>query len=289
VTQSAAEIRRVLQEQAARFSYSPRIQAAATHLLGRGKLYRPRLALATLGAIAQPDATGGASLVPLVTPLELIHTFTLIHDDLPCMDDADLRRGVPAVHMEYGEAIAVLAGDALCTMAFQVLARQPAAISADQRLRLVEALAEATQWVVAGQDRDLAAEGQELGVEALVELHRLKTGALLGACCEFGGILAGWDVEEAARLRELGWHIGLLFQIRDDLLSATGTEAELGKSVGTDEAKQKSTFVRALGVDGAKRFAEDELHELFRLIRALPLWNAKVLEETAQEAYWRET
>jgi geranylgeranyl diphosphate synthase type II len=222
------------------------LNRAMGHLLGRGKLFRPLLVLAAARAVS-----GGAvaELLPLATPVELIHTFTLIHDDLPAMDDAQLRRGVPAVHLAYDEATAVLAGDALLSWALYLLGTEPPDLPASTRLALVAEASFATKEVVEGQMLDLAGEGQHLDLAELEHLHSKKTGALLGACCALGALLAGASPVAVDELRQLGIQIGLAFQIRDDLLSLQSTEEEMGKTLETDTAKHKSTYPRLLGLD----------------------------------------
>jgi geranylgeranyl pyrophosphate synthase len=225
------------------------LQQAALHLLGRGKLYRPLLVLATAEAVSGCSADQHAGLAAAV---ELIHTFTLIHDDLPCMDDADLRRGLATVHREYGEATAVLAADALHALAFEVLARPQVAVPSEVQLALQFDLAVAVRAVIEGQSLDLQAEGQAASLQQLEEIHRQKTGALLGACCSIGARLGGAEANVAARLRDIGVQLGLAFQIRDDLLSLQSSEAVAGKTLTTDVAKAKATYPALLGIEGAE-------------------------------------
>lgn len=251
------------------------LAAAMVHLVGRGKLFRPVLALATHRAVNGADPR---PVLALATPLELIHTFTLIHDDLPCMDDADLRRGVPAVHIDHGEALAVLAGDALLNYAIKLIAEEPADIAPEARLRLIQAATEATHSVVEGQVLDLQGEGRQLTLAELQRMHRLKTGALIGASCETGAILAGLGVAPVARLREFGERLGLAFQIRDDLLSLESTEAVMGKTLSTDEVKAKSTYPRLLGRAGAHRELDRTLGDLRTLLANLDLAEPRLLE-----------
>jgi geranylgeranyl pyrophosphate synthase len=227
----------------------PQLRTAAGHLLGRGKLFRPLLALATHYAVSKCDP---AAFVPFATALELIHTFTLIHDDLPCMDDAGLRRGVASVHVAHGEALALLAGDALLNLALYRLATAGPDIAAALRSRLIISATHATHLVVEGQVLDLQGEGSDWSESALEQLHRGKTGALLGACCEFGALTAGADEGLIAALHELGVNIGLAFQMRDDLLSIVGDEAAVGKTLSTDADKAKATYPRMLGLEAAQ-------------------------------------
>ena len=258
-------IREALQHQLQRVGV-PQLQAAMAHLLGRGKLFRPLLALITYDALhgGEPEA-----VLRLVTPLELIHTFTLIHDDLPCMDDAELRRGVPAVHRQFGEANAVLAGDALANLALHLIASETAPVTAEVRLLLVRSATRATAAVVEGQMLDLLGERRRLSADELERMERLKTGALIGACCETGALLAGGSADLVTSLLAIGERIGLAFQVRDDLLSIEATEEQAGKTLSTDLKKEKSTYVRALGLEGARHYLErliavaaDEIHTL---------------------------
>lgn len=250
------------------------LKAAMAHLTGRGKLFRPILALATCRAVTGADPLG---YLALATPLELIHTFTLIHDDLPCMDDADLRRGVPAVHLAYDEALAVLAGDALLNYAIKLLAEVPSELTDTARLRMILAATEATHAVVEGQVLDLQGEGRRLTLLEMQRMHGLKTGALIGACCETGAILAGLDHAAAAALHRFGAKLGLAFQIRDDLLSVESSEAAMGKTLTTDEDKEKSTYPRLLGLDAAHRELDQTLDDLQSQLSGLGLVEPQLL------------
>ncbi|MEL6479863.1 MAG: polyprenyl synthetase family protein [Pseudomonadota bacterium] len=197
--------------------------------------------------------------------LECLHAYSLVHDDMPCMDDDDLRRGKPTVHRVWDEATAVLAGDALQTLAFEILA-DPAthgdgAIRAQLCLRLAQASGAA--GMVGGQALDLAAEkaGAPLGADAVKRLQALKTGALIEVAAELGAVVAGASGDAVARVRAYARALGEAFQIADDLLDVTGTEAEVGKRVGKDAAAGKATFVDILGVDGAKARAQALIEE----------------------------
>jgi len=254
----------------------PELKAAMLHLVGRCKLFRPVLALATYQALGGTDLE---QQVPLVTPLELIHTFTLIHDDLPCMDNAELRRGVPAVHVAHGEAIAVLSGDALANMALMLLSQEPPEVELSVRVGLIRAATRATHAVVEGQVLDMLWEGRELTEEELQRMHLLKTGSLLGACCETGALLAGASPEAVSKLREYGQGLGLAFQIRDDLLSYESTEEQMGKTLSIDEAKEKPTYARLLGVDSAHLRLEQTLTKQLGIIADLELPQRGLLRE----------
>jgi farnesyl diphosphate synthase len=193
--------------------------------------------------------------------LELVHCYSLVHDDLPAMDDDDMRRGKPTLHKVHDDALAVLAGDALLTLAFDVLAERATSPSAARRSALVLALARGAGvgGMVGGQLLDLAAEGRypadpahPAGEAGIVRIQSMKTGALIGAACRMGAILGGASARERGALDSFSAALGLAFQIRDDLLDAEGDAATLGKAAGKDAEAGKATFVSLLGVAGAK-------------------------------------
>ncbi|MDG4655606.1 polyprenyl synthetase family protein [Ectobacillus antri] len=216
-----------------------------------GKRVRPLLLFATLEAFGKPKELGMAT----ACALEMIHTYSLIHDDLPCMDDDDLRRGKPTNHKVFGEAIATLAGDALLTMAFEVIARYSHSdVTPEIRLRIISELANAAgpEGMVAGQVADMQGEGQSLSVVDLEYIHRRKTGRLLEFAVLAGAVLAGANEEQVDKLLVFAANLGLAFQIRDDILDVEGTEAEIGKPVGSDIGNGKSTYTELLSIEGAK-------------------------------------
>ncbi len=221
--------------------------------LGGGKRLRPFLVAETARLLGvDPRRALRASVA-----VELVHSYSLIHDDLPAMDDDDLRRGQPSCHVAFDEATAILAGDALLTLAFEVLADPETHADPAVRCDLVGGLARAAGAVgmVGGQMIDLASENMTSDAALISRLERMKTGALIAFSCEAGAMIAGASVEEREMLREFGFELGLAFQIVDDLLDVEGDEAALGKSVGKDQAAGKATFVSALGADGARREA----------------------------------
>jgi geranylgeranyl pyrophosphate synthase len=225
-------------------------------LFAGGKRIRPVLVLAA------GEAVGGAraELVSLACAVEMIHTYSLIHDDLPAMDNDDLRRGKPTSHKVFGEAIAILAGDALLTRAFHVLAELPAGASDALVRRRLAASAElglacGTTGLIGGQVMDLESEGKTIDAGALEGLHRAKTGALLKASVRGGAMLGGASEEELARLTRYAEAIGLAFQVVDDVLDATEDAARLGKTAGKDQAAQKATYVSVHGLERARQLA----------------------------------
>jgi geranylgeranyl diphosphate synthase type II len=233
-------------------------EAMRYSLLAGGKRIRPVLALATAAAIGREPA----SVLPLAASIELIHTYSLIHDDLPAMDDDDLRRGRPTCHVKYGEDVAILAGDGLYAEAFRLLLTEQAGDPA----RLVAAareLAAATgvDGMVGGQYLDVAGVGDT--PEELRRLHALKTGRLIGASVVCVLLLAGMEHEQTAAWRRFAAELGVLFQIVDDILDVTGTEAALGKPSGTDERLGRRTYVSHYGLDGARELA-NECHRAAR-------------------------
>ena len=234
------------------------IHAAVRYsLFAGGKRIRPLLVLAAA------EAVGGRieDAMPLACAVEMIHTYSLVHDDLPAMDDDDLRRGKPTSHKVYGEAIAILAGDALLTRAFGVLSFMgPEADEESVRRRLfvtsVLAVAAGTTGLIGGQVEDLESEGRAIGAATLERLHRAKTGALLTACVQGGGILAGGNAADIGRLTEYGAAIGLAFQVVDDVLDGTADAGALGKTAGKDAAAGKATYVSVHGLDKARGIAD---------------------------------
>jgi farnesyl diphosphate synthase len=222
--------------------------------LAPGKRLRPFLVLAgaRLFGIARPCA------LQVAAAIEMVHAYSLVHDDLPAMDNSDLRRGRPTCHKEFDEATAVLAGDGLLTAAFEVLARPDTHSDPAVRCELVAALAAAAgaAGMVGGQMIDLIAERQVLDIGAITRLQRMKTGALIAFACEAGAILAKAPAEPRTALRGYAHDLGLAFQIADDLLDVEGSAAETGKPVGADAAAGKATFVSILGVGRARGQAE---------------------------------
>ncbi len=218
-------------------------------LLAGGKRVRPMLSL----EFCRLHGGQWQKALPLGCALEMVHTYSLIHDDLPCMDNDDLRRGKATNHKVYGETMAVLAGDGLQSAAFSLIAAAPE-LTADQRIEAVAVLAEACgpEGMAAGQVLDLTPHGSE---KELLLLHRLKTGAMIAGAAELGCIAADASAAARRQARQYALQLGLAFQVYDDVLDVTGSEAELGKSTGSDREEGKFTFVNLLGVDGALDYA----------------------------------
>ena len=236
--------------------YEARVFEAMRYaVLAPGKRLRPFLVLAS----AQLFAVSRRSALQAALAVELVHAYSLVHDDLPAMDDSDLRRGRPTVHKAFDEATAVLAGDGLLTLAFEVLAHPDTHGDPGVRCELVASLAHASgvNGMVGGQMFDLIAETHpELDIGAITRLQRLKTGALIAFSCEAGAILGKAPTELRMALRGYAHDLGLAFQIADDLLDVQGSAGETGKPVGQDAAAGKATFVSILGVERARAQAE---------------------------------
>ena len=230
------------------------VEAMRYALMGGGKRIRPFLVLNSARLFDVPEI--GA--LRTAAAIEMIHSYSLVHDDLPAMDNADLRRGRPSVHRQFDEATAILAGDGLLTQAFEVLADEETHANPLVRAELVLALAQAAgaAGMVGGQMIDLEAQHAKLDLEAITKLQRLKTGAIIRFSCEAGAILASAPPKERRALQLYAEDLGLAFQIADDLLDVESSAAVTGKPVGQDQAAGKATFVAVLGVDEARRRAK---------------------------------
>ena len=229
-------------------------QAMRYAAIGGGKRLRPLLVAAACALFH----TSRQRAVRVGAAVECIHVYSLIHDDLPSMDDDDLRRGKPTLHKVHGEATAILAGDALHALAFEILAGEATHEDPFVRIELIADLARAAgpAGMAGGQMMDLAAAGEGLDLAAVTRLQQLKTGALIGFCLEAGGIMGRVPPEGRIKLRGYARDVGLAFQIADDLLDEEGQEEKTGKKVGKDRAKGKETFVTLLGRDRARQQAE---------------------------------
>ncbi|MFV8819243.1 polyprenyl synthetase family protein [Haliea sp. E17] len=223
-----------------------------------GKRIRPVLAITAAAAVSD----NAASVSQPAAALELIHTYSLIHDDLPAMDDDDMRRGRPSLHKAFDEATAILVGDGLQARAFELIADAPD-LSAEQKVRMIKVLAEASGFagMVGGQYIDIQATNSDMSLEDLKAMHEMKTGALIRASLALGGIAANASEEQLAALDSYGRHIGLAFQVVDDILDVEGDSATLGKTAGKDHEANKPTYVRLLGLEGAKAEARNLLEQ----------------------------
>lgn len=253
-------------------------------LLAGGKRLRPILTLECC------RLCGGdmEAALPLGCAVEMIHTYSLIHDDLPAMDNDDLRRGKPTNHKVFGEATAILAGDGLLTAAFGVVA-DASALSDRQRLEAVRALSAAAgpQGMVGGQMLDMDGEDRPLSRSELEELQRLKTGALIGCAARLGCIAAQADEQTMQAIEGYAQRLGLAFQVRDDILDVTSTVEDLGKPIGSDAEQGKTTFVTLLGLEDCQRWVEELSREACACLDGMA--GAELLRELAQMLASRET
>lgn len=258
IKQYLAQKKKVIDEILDQFLPRPDVYPSAIHqamrysVLGSGKRFRPILALTVFEALGGQ----GEPILPAACALELIHTYSLIHDDLPCMDDDDWRRGKPTLHKAFDEAVAVLAGDALSALAFELLA-------ATGRSDVIREVARAigAQGMVGGQVVDIQTEGRPFAAEELEYIHSHKTGALITAASRVGAILAGAGERELVAVTRFGEKVGLAFQIVDDILNLEGEREKMGKRTGTDEAKRKATYPALFGLDRSKRQARRLVEE----------------------------
>ena len=234
-------------------------QAIRWSVFAGGKRFRPLLLLATGQAFSAPVDV----LIKTACSFEMVHTYSLIHDDLPAMDDDDLRRGRPTCHVRFDEATAILAGDALQTIAFQTIANDDA-LTAETRIAIISELSRAAgtpEGMVAGQALDMEAETHQVTVAHLEEIHRLKTGALIVAAARSGAIIGGASDNELATITSYGSHLGLLFQITDDFLDVTATAEDLGKTPGKDARSNKATYPALHGMEETRAAALDAHHD----------------------------
>ncbi len=269
--QAYLETRRGLVERALD-SYLPRIserperlhEAVRYSVLAPGKRIRPILALASA------EAVGGRveDVLPTACALECIHAFSLIHDDLPCMDDDEYRRGRLTNHMVYGEAMAMLAGDALLTLAFELIADNAQIVPPERIVPVIKMISRATgtAGMVGGQVVDIESEGKAVSPEMLQYIHAHKTGALLTASVMAGALLCGADDAQREALERYGASTGLAFQIADDILDVVGDQEKIGKPVGSDQKSDKATYPKLFGLEESRRRAHEEVQ---RAVEAL--------------------
>jgi geranylgeranyl pyrophosphate synthase len=220
-------------------------------LFGGGKHFRPALVFAVGRTFGAPDE----NLVRTAASVEMLHTYSLVHDDLPSMDDDDLRRGRATCHRKFGEATAILAGDALQALSFQAIAEDQR-LPVETRLELIAGLSRAAAKMVVGQQQDLEGEGGDLSLEDVKEIHANKTGALIAFSAVAGAMIAGVEPQTLDAVREFGSGLGLLFQVTDDLLDVTKTTEQLGKTAGKDIVSDKATFPSSIGINASREFAQ---------------------------------
>jgi geranylgeranyl diphosphate synthase, type II len=254
-------------------------------VLAGGKRLRPILCLECGRLFSVNDEM----LLSAAAALELVHTYSLIHDDLPAMDNDDLRRGKPTSHRVFGEALAILAGDALLTLAFEIIS-QTGRISPELQLQLIHELAYAlgTRGLIGGQVADLAAAGRDIDEPTLKYIHRTKTGALIRAAARTGALIAGVPDDDLARVTRYGEKVGLAFQIADDLLDVLGTEDQLGKTVGKDSDQHKATYPAFYGVAESRSIAVRLVDEACETLAAYDA-RARRLEEIAHFLITRQS
>ena len=246
--------------------------------LNGGKRLRPMLLIAA-GHLSGADAK---ILYPLGMAIEMIHAYSLIHDDLPAMDDDSLRRGKPTCHIQFDEATAILAGDALLTESFVVLSHLEG-ISDSAKIKLIQLFSHSAgaSGMVGGQMMDLEGEERKITSDELVAIHRLKTGKLIKASILAGAIAGNADEKTLMHLTEFADNIGLAFQVKDDILDVTGTSEELGKTAGKDLEQEKSTYVTLLGLEKATTILDELIDKAFDNLNALGEKNAPLLNLTA--------
>ena len=250
----------------------PIVEAMKYSLMAGGKRIRPVLCLAAAEAVGgKPQA-----VLPAACALEMVHTYSLIHDDLPAMDNDDLRRGKPTCHVAFDEATAILAGDALLTLAFEVLSSVQ--FTGEHRasgwLKIIHIISTAAGYrgMIRGQMLDMAAEGQHLTIDELKSMHALKTGALIEASLLCGALLADARKRQVEILKTYARNIGLAFQVTDDILNVEGNPKIMGKAVGTDKLREKSTYPVILGLETSRQFAKNLVDEA---LQALTIFGKK--------------
>lgn len=260
-------------------------EAMAYSTLNGGKRLRPILVYATAACFGKIDN----ALDPIAAAIECIHCYSLIHDDLPAMDDDNLRRKKPTCHIAFGEATAILAGDALQTVAFDLLSR-PSTIPAHTQLKIIQtvALHAGASGMVAGQSLDLLAEGKKLSADELDHIHRLKTGALIKASVKIGALGAGCEDQKILEtLDQFANRLGLAFQLQDDLLDVTGNSKNLGKNTGQDAKHEKATYAILLGIEATQNRIHTLMNEAIALLKSLPQ-DTTQLEMVCDELICRE-
>lgn len=284
----ATEVDQTLERLVPSSTVDPQVlhQAMRWSLFAGGKRLRPAL------TIAVGEAFGAVrdKLLATAAALEMLHTYSLIHDDLPAMDDDDLRRGRATCHIQFDEATAILAGDALQSLAFQTLA-EDSLLEVETRLKLIGSISKAVgtpAGMVAGQALDLAAEARSVQPGELAAIHHKKTGALIGAAAGAGALIAGVESAEVDQVSEYAAHLGLLFQITDDLLDVTASVDDLGKTPGKDERARKATYVSLFGFEAAQAMAAAEFAAAGRVLDQMSC-ETGLLRSIAEYFYSRRT
>ena len=259
------------------------VKAMRYSLFAGGKRVRPILCLAAAEAVQDYDDGFPNALLLTACALECIHTYSLIHDDLPAMDDDQLRRGKPTNHMVFSEAGAILAGDSLLTYAFELLSSEELETGATDRLRIISLISKAIgpEGMVGGQFLDLTHEGEEVRYDILREIHSRKTGALITASVQAGGVFGKCTTDQFHALTRYGTQIGLAFQIIDDLLNIEGTQEQLGKAAGSDAARNKATYPALFGLDSSRKKAREAVNEALTALEGFDE-RAAMLRELAQ-------
>lgn len=259
---------------------APQLKAAMRHgaLLG-GKRVRPFLVY----SVGHMFGVELEKLDACAAAIECIHAYSLIHDDLPSMDDDDLRRGQPTVHIAFDEATAILAGDALQTLAFEIITETVQGLSSEQHLAMVKSLAKASGYrgMCGGQAIDLASTNKQIDLKTLTQLHNLKTGALISCAVELALIAANAPKDQQDAMMEFAYAVGLAFQVQDDILDIIATTEELGKPQGSDTESNKSTFPQLLGLEEAKATAEQLIQEALSALAKLP-YNSQLIADFAR-------
>lgn len=265
------ELKRAISEEIEYYPERTVVDAMLYSVLSGGKRIRGNLvkAFAVAGGAAEDDAIFAAAAI------EMVHAYSLIHDDLPAMDNDDFRRGKPSCHKAFGEATAILAGDALLSLAFKEISTS--SLSDSVKVKLVSSLAGASgaAGMVGGQMADIHYEHKKCSMQELKRLQNGKTGALIKAACEMGIYISGKDGYIQAG-RAFGEHLGLSFQIKDDILDVTGDFASLGKKIGSDEQNGKTTFVTLLGVKECEKLVESETCSALYALHATPFWTDEI-------------
>jgi farnesyl diphosphate synthase len=266
-------------------------QAMRYAVLDGGKRLRPLLVLAAAESVEASSEKASQAALRAACAVELIHAYSLVHDDMPCMDNDILRRGKPTVHVKFGEAQALLAGDALQALAFELLTPTPDVVDTAVQATLcrILALSAGCHGMAGGQAIDLASVGKRLAVDELHTMHRLKTGALLQASVMMGAVCGVASPAALLGLQEYGATIGLAFQVVDDVLDVTADTATLGKTAGKDAEQDKPTFVSLMGLDASKAYADKLLQQALTALARTELSNTRALQSLAYMVVNRAT